>query len=69
MERCKECKHWKQRMSRDFGECWSGKIVCCEDMLCDTSAEGKHIICDGHMLETNKDFGCIDFKSKSWSLK
>ena len=36
MERCKDCKHWKQKVSarEDFGECYSGKIICYEDILC-----------------------------------
>jgi len=71
MERCKDCKHWKQKTSvrEDFGGCYSGKIICYGDILFDMSTESKHLIFDGHIIETNKDFGCIDFESKAWSLK
>jgi hypothetical protein len=71
MERCKDCRHWKQKaLTREnFGECWSGKFACYEDVLCNISTEDKHLICDGNRIETNKDFGCIDFESKAWSLK
>jgi len=71
MERCKDCLYWKQKNSfrEDFGECWCEKFVCYEDILSNTVSKDKHIICDDRIIRTNKDFGCIDFKSKAWSLK
>jgi len=72
MERCKDCKHWKQNILNgygDFGDCGCEKFACYEDLPTYTTVENKHIICSDPLIKTHKDFGCINFTSKAWSLK
>jgi len=72
MERCQDCKHWKRDVVgryEDFGMCWCEKFASYEDVLYNTDPKDKHIICGDPLITTNKDFGCIDFEGKAWSLK
>jgi hypothetical protein len=72
MERCENCKHWRQDILNkygDFGNYGCQRFACYEDMPTYTTVESIHILCSDPLIKTNKEFGCIDFESKAWSLK